>query len=279
MNWKRVAIVGTAETWKETPWTDEGLSKMGVNDAYNCGWPQAPDAWFDQHPFHAMSFHDRTKPLDKRTLVPGTYLRPQGHLEWLRKTAETAPVYLHDNAPAGWPAQAVRYPVEEISAKYRKVLRVDPTWEKDYISSGPSWMLLLALENKCECMEIYGIHLATNQERQEQRFNFEMLIGYAIGLGVDIKLPKTTPLCKSRHVYCYEPRQSTFRDPVKQTLRDIEEKRHAVFNELVTRKWWQPRGAALRSLEDLEARRLEAAQLLSRMQLEDELSAPEWRTA
>jgi len=279
VDWKRVAIIGTAQTWIETPWDDKGLSLMGVNDAYNLGWKRAPDAWFDQHPFHLMRFHDKRQPLDPKDIKPGTYLRPAGHLEWLKKTAENAPVYLHDNAPAGWPPQAMRYPVEEISAKYRKVLRIDETWPKDYVASGPAWMLLMALEQRTSRIEIYGIHLATDGERQEQRFNFELLIGYAIGLGVDIKLPKTTPLCKSKHVYCYEPRLSTFKEPLKRALVEIDTKRAETLETLVSVPWWRPRGVLQRRLEDLEARRLETVQEIRRMQLQEELSGPEWRTA
>jgi hypothetical protein len=50
VNWTRVAIVGTAQSYLKTPWTDPGLTILSLNDAYNLPAFKRADAWYDFHP-------------------------------------------------------------------------------------------------------------------------------------------------------------------------------------------------------------------------------------
>src|SRR5690349_21053380 len=101
---KRVCIVGTAPSWKETPWHDPSLEIWGLNDGYMLGYPRA-NRWYELHPFDKMWFRPKTQKAIKASDIPvGFYVRPEGHDEWLKKQAETIPVFLQKEPPAGWPA-------------------------------------------------------------------------------------------------------------------------------------------------------------------------------
>src|SRR5574341_290149 len=89
---KRCAIIGTAPSWAQCPWSDRSLEKLGLNDGYLLGVPHA-SRWYDLHPFHQMSFQPRDRRSVPQSAVPiGAYLRPEGHLDWLKTRA--FPVYL-----------------------------------------------------------------------------------------------------------------------------------------------------------------------------------------
>jgi hypothetical protein len=196
---KRAAIVGTANTWKETPWHDTGLDIFGLNDGYALGWrkgwaglPRA-NGWYDLHPFHQMSFRPKQQTHVSQADVPiGAYLRPEGHLDWLR--TREFPVYVNE-APKGWPDHVKTFPRAELEAKHGT-----------YFSSTPAWMLVHLLEQGYTTIEVYGIHLATEYEYISQRPNFEFWLRYAIDRGCKIVLPRSCPILKSKHVYAYEPK-------------------------------------------------------------------------
>lgn len=216
---RRCAIVGTAPTWKQTPWQDGTLDILGLNDAYVLGMPRATH-WFDLHPFSQMVFAagQKVSPLD----VPiGAYMRPHGHLDWLK--TRNFPVYLQD-APKGWPS-AHAFPLAEVLAFWARFwpFRVDTkgvvTPGKDYESSTPALMLMWAVWAGYTEIHIYGIHLATEWEYVSQRPNLEMLIGIAAGLGVKIILPTTAPICQGKFRYAYEPKADL---PVQAAIRQID---------------------------------------------------------
>jgi hypothetical protein len=269
--WDRIAIIGTAETWRETPWHDKTLKLMGLNDAWCLDWPRFPDVWFEQHPL------GQPNTLTPEDLPPGRHLRPEGHIAWLQKASERIPVFLQNPPPRGWPPKAQRYPIEHMSEKFRDILRVDPTWQKDYAMSGITWMLLWALDMGVKELHIYGIHLATEREYMDQRPNFELIIGWAIAKGVKIVLPPTAPILKGREVYCYEPRMSQAMDQERFRLGRINDERTRLVKKLASRGWWQPTYADRESLFQLEVDKMDCDQKLLRLWVADQSRSPEWR--
>src|SRR5688572_17091155 len=102
MEQTRAAVIGTAPSWNQCPWNDPDLYIVSLNDAYTLGVPRA-NAWYDTHPIDQMWF----RPKDQRVITsgdvpPGAYIRPEGHIEWLRERAKTIPVWLHGDPPADW---------------------------------------------------------------------------------------------------------------------------------------------------------------------------------
>jgi hypothetical protein len=168
---KRVCIVGTAESHRQTPWADPGLEIWSLNDAYSLGFPRA-NRWFELHPLDRMYFRDpRMKVVYADQVPKGFYVRPAGHLDWLKSQAATIPIYLQNDPPDGWPPNAQRFPIEQITAAFGA----------NYWASGPSYMLALAVLEGYTEIWVTGIHLATAHEYREQRPQWEHLLGRLLG--------------------------------------------------------------------------------------------------
>src|SRR5688572_8658899 len=145
---KRAAIVGTASSWKKTPWDDPAVTVVGLNDAYALGFPRA-DEWFELHPFEKMWLRPPgNAPVYAKDIPPGAYIRPTGHLDWLKQQATAIPVWLQKEPPADWPANAARLPIEAIEAEFG-----------EYWASGPVYEIAHLYMRGYREFEIYGIHL------------------------------------------------------------------------------------------------------------------------
>ena len=272
----RVAIIGTAQTWREMPWDDPTLEAWTLNDAFSLGFPRI-DRQFEQHPLDSFVFRSRQQPrITPDQLPPGRYLRPDGYLAWLQKQSQSIPVMLHDTPPDGWP-RAERYPIERIQERFAPILQITPEWPTPYACSGPIWMLLYALDQGYTEIHFYGIHLATDKEYRDQRPNLELAIGYAIGQGVNVVIPVGSPLCKDTHVYCYEPRQNQAHDGLRWTLSEMDRERTQLTAAIAKRPWFQR--AARARLHALEVRREDVGQQLGRAKYAAQLQRPEFHAA
>ena len=205
---KRCAIIGTAPSWAQCPWPDQALEKWGLNDGYLLGVPHAA-RWYDLHPFHQMSFQSRDRRAVPQAAVPmGAYLRPEGHLEWLKTRG--FPVYLAEPHP-DYPTARV-FPKAQVLDFWRaywplrRNRRGTIAEGPDYEVSTPSWMLMQAVAEGYREIHVYGIHLATEWEYVQQRPNFEFLLGVARGLGVQVVLPDSAPICKATYQYAFAPK-------------------------------------------------------------------------
>ena len=91
----RFAIIGTAESWKECPWDDPGLTIISLNDAYQMKDARGQglgriDEWYDLHPLDRMWFRPKDKHEFKVGEIPeGVFVRPEGHIEWMQERAKT----------------------------------------------------------------------------------------------------------------------------------------------------------------------------------------------
>jgi hypothetical protein len=248
---KRCAIIGTAQSWKECPFGDKTLEVWGLNDAYMVGVPRA-DRWFDIHPFHQMVF--RTERNVNAADVPtGCYLRPQGHLDWLR--TRPMPVYL-EHARPDFPTSQT-FPLQQVLDffaphwPYRVTRTGQITGGPDYEVSSPSWMLMLAILEGYQEIHVYGIHLATQWEYIEQRPNFEWLLGFASGRGIKIVLPQSTPICRAKYRYGFEPKADIPLQQIEQQIVGIKTEGAKLKEELTKLPTW-----AIGRKKDLLARQV-----------------------
>lgn len=247
---KRCAILGTAPSWRQCPWNDPTLEIFGLNDAWVLGYPRV-NAWFDLHPFSAFAYYERGKPLDARTIPAGTYLRPNGHLEWLAQ--QKIPVYLQHAKPE-W-AHSITFPRDEVLAfwsrfwPWRVTRKGVVSQGEDYEVSSPAWMFMWAVANGFTEIHIYGIHLATEWEYLQQRPNLEFLIGVAAGLGIKVVLPDQVPICQSRFRYGYEPKADTAVEPWKKAAEWLQYEAKTLKQRRAHTPWYRFRQRA-----DLEAR-------------------------
>ena len=106
---ERIAIVGTAPSWRMMPWHDLGLYTASLNDAYQMDGFERADEWVDLHPMDHFFFVPEA-PAGQKALVYshqipiGHYVRPVKHLDWL--ATQTIPVWLHPDHKTQHPASA-----------------------------------------------------------------------------------------------------------------------------------------------------------------------------
>lgn len=259
---RAAAIVGTAQTWKLTPWNDLGVDILSLNDGYMLGYRGTGQlslprhtVHFDLHPFNEMNFRTPDSHTVSAFDVPvGAYLRPQGHLKWLR--SRPFPVFVN-TVPDGWPATVKAFPRKELEAKYGT-----------YFTSTPAWMLVWAIEQGYNEIHIYGIHLATEWEYLKQRPCMEYWIRHAMDRGVKIILPAKCPLLKSQHVYAYEPKPELAVDAMKLQIAKLKQEGLALHQSLAALPFYARGRKAdlLKRLEMLELELADARQTQARLQ-------------
>lgn len=246
---ERVAIVGTAQSWTKTPWSDTGLHIRSLNDAYRMKGFIRADAWYDLHPLNKFYHPHEGNQVYAHQIPPGHYCRPADHLAWLAK--QQIPVWLHPDYAtqhpdaANW-AHARAFPKAEIEQHFGR-----------YCTSSPGWMMAQAIMDGVKELHIYGIHLATEHEYIEQRPNFEMFCGALLGRGKRketvhdglrryetkdgiLVLPESAPVLQSNFQYAFEPRPRAHEDPIRWELHKLEIKRARVIEGLKRKPWWSP---------------------------------------
>lgn len=220
---RRICIMGTAPTWRDVPWNDPTLELWGLNDFYVLNPPRV-DRWFDLHPLDKMHFASRTKKIHAHQVPAGYFVRPEGHLEWLR--AQSIPVYVQDAKALG-SRSAVTFPKAEIEQM------IGP-----YFASSPAWMVGLALLEGVTELHIYGIHLATEWEYLKQKPNLAFLLGLAAGRGVKLVLPKGSPLLTESHQYAYDVDPDVPKVAVQRRMQGLQQQL-AIVEKQAQRRWWQ----------------------------------------
>jgi hypothetical protein len=264
---ERIAIVGTAGSWKMVPWADPGLRIWSLNDAYRLAGFQRADRWFDFHPISRFfSVPVGQKAIYAHQIPPGHYVRPADHIDWLSR--QQIPVYLHPDyltqhpAAAEW-KHARPFPKADVEAYFGT-----------YFTSSPGWMLALAIMEGARDISIYGIHLATEFEYVQQRPNFEFLIGRVLGPGQirtttkdgmrhydtadgHIALPEASPVLQSNFQYAFDQRPDAHVEPIKWELHKLQVKVGRKVEALRRRPSWSP--WALEQVPGAKARRVLAS--------------------
>ena len=266
---KRCCIVGTAQSWRETPWNDPSLEIFSLNDAYQLGFPRA-DRWFEIHPLDKLWYRpDDSKIVRAEDVPKGFFIRPKDHLAWLKKQAETIPVYLQEMPPADWPANARRFPFEQVFAQFGD----------DYWASGPSYMLALAFMEGYQEIWISGIHLATESEYREQRPQFESLISQLLGPNVKkskkngfrfydghvrIVLPESSPIMQHGWKYALEPKPVAPPNPYREELALTVKAKQELVKALIQWPVGKDKAHAIERLRRLEIIELDCQQMLAK---------------
>jgi hypothetical protein len=249
---KRAAIIGTAPTYKDAPWDDPAVYIGGLNDGYVLPHMKRASFWMDVHPIPEMVF----RPKGERQVRPehapvGAYLRPEGHLEWLK--TRNFPVYLHDCRECDCEAKWQAYKRGEIP--YAHEPYPFPTWPNarpfpqkavearfgTYFSSTPALMLALLLMEGYRDIGIFGIHLATEFEYVMQRPNMEFLIGMALAQGVSFTIPDKSTLLRGKHKYAVEPKPDLDLERIQRRMALIKDE-GARFQKRLAGLSWYARG-------------------------------------
>lgn len=285
MSVNRIAIVGTAPSWTQTPWTDPNTKILSLNDAYRLKGFTRADEWYDFHPldkFHLVE--PGQAQIFAHTIKPGTYVRPHDHLAWLGRQARTIPVWLHPDYlsqhpdAAGWP-RAQAFPKAEIEAHYGR-----------YFTSSPQWMLAHQMMLGYREFIITGIHLATAEEYRIQMGGFCYLLGRLLGNAKtqesvadgfrcyetsegSLKLPESSPVLRADFQYAFDPKPTAHEEPAKWDVHRFGVKRERAVTALRDAKWWHRKAPLSEALWRADAYLVDAQEQLSRLHLQQQIAS------
>jgi len=184
---KTVAIVGMSPTsCSLAPYNEPGVDIWGLNEEHAFDWFKNKDGWFQLHKPQSFRRH-----LAKRNVY--------GHYAWLKKK-HSFPIYMQHKYP-DVPA-SVEFPLHDIwedclSKVWRGKEKVR------FCTSTAAFMVALAIHQKYERIEIYGVDMSGNDEYIPQRDGMHFWMGIAIGRGIEIYVPGNNVLMMGR-LYGYE---------------------------------------------------------------------------
>ena len=176
---KKVAIVGTAMSYKEAPYGDPSWEIWGLNDHWNL-LPRAT-RWFESQSEEHCAATNCTN---------GTGLP---RMEWYRKAP--IPVYMPDHYASA--PMSIKYPLREIQAWLSEV---DPQGF-NYFTNTVSFMIALALYEGFDIIHLFGVDMAVGSEYEKQRPSCEFFLGIAKGLKVELYIPEQADLLKCMERY------------------------------------------------------------------------------
>jgi len=175
---KKVAIVGTAMTYKNAPYDDPSWEIWGLNDHWN-NLPRAT-RWFEANNAACRIAKVSHKP---------DMLR----VDWLKKCP--IPVYMeehYDDIP-----MSVKYPYDEVNDF---ICDLDESG-RDYFTNSVSFMIALAIYEGFDEISLYGVDMAVGSEYEKQRPSCEFWVGLAKGRGIKVYIPDNSDLLKTMVVY------------------------------------------------------------------------------
>jgi hypothetical protein len=159
---RKIAVVGLApSTRNQAPFEDSAWEKWGLAQDVE-SYPYLNRA-FEIHP---LSF---VKSLN----------RPYRSEERMREF--DIPLYMQEAYPEI--PNAIAYPIEDVISVVG-----------DYFNSSVAYMIGLAILEEVDCIGIWGVDMAGDDEFGYQRPNAEYMIGVARGKGIDIVIPKESSL-------------------------------------------------------------------------------------
>ncbi len=190
---------------------------------------QADEIWTLNHAFlmaWAFPRFDRVFEIHKLDWALRPELPKSGEYEAWLKEPHPFPIYMQEASPE-YPA-SVRYPFEEVCADvFGKLLRGGEM--NPYFTSSFSYMLALAVYEKFERVELYGIEMATDTEYYFQKPSGELMIGVALGRGVEVVLQPQSKLCRAQ-LYAYDRVPAVERTRAEYLL-GLYQKEHERYNQ------------------------------------------------
>lgn len=197
---KRAIITGfCANTRHMVPYNEPDVCVFGLN-AGRIFMPRA-DYWFETHGPNIWQWAIR---------------RPDKHIEWLK--AFPGPIFMHEAHPDI--PNSITYPLAEVAADvmpgnvYRWLMQdgagspgklnpdgsrvLEPQRENPYLTSSIAFQIALAIYERFEQIEIYGVDLNTGGEYAWQKPGVEYLLGIAAQRGITVVIPDDAALLKGK---------------------------------------------------------------------------------
>lgn len=182
----KVAIVGFAPSWLETPWDDETMDIWGINELYlqieaKYKKMKRVTGWFEIHDVENS---------------PSRQIK--SHHDWLKNAK--IPIFMQRKYD--WIPNSVPVPKDLIEQFVNQGMLINDVGASftDY-SNQISIMTVVALMMGYKEIHIYGVDMAANSEYQFQKSSVQFFVGLSLGYGVKFLIPKSSELCKFPRFY------------------------------------------------------------------------------
>jgi len=184
---KKVAIVGFANGRDKAPFDNPDYEIWTVNNLHQ--FVPRQDRMFEIHQRWTWDGQLHGKPADE-------------HVKFMQTCG--IPVYncqVFDDIPT-----SIRYPIELMTEEFgmQRAGFSNPNHKDGYWTNTISMMIALAIYEKFDVIEVYGVDMAVGTEYNEQRPSCEYYLGIAKGRGIEVKIPAECDLLKSRFIYGFE---------------------------------------------------------------------------
>lgn len=179
----KIALVGTASNWKETPFQDPSWQVWAISGL----WPEIPRI-------------DRLYDIHKRIV---TEEKP-GFIEFANSLEEN---WVIQGKNPKYP-KARAYPVDLYIQKHGR----------EPFASSCAWMLAEAIAQEPEVIGLWGFNMTAESEYGHQKPGVRQLIGYAQAKGIEIVTPPGSELMLLPWMYGFEEKPAVLEAITKRKL-------------------------------------------------------------
>jgi hypothetical protein len=242
MSFHKHAILGFTEHRKLAPFADPAWLIKGINDLYY-EFPETPFErveWYQVHDWKRPDIPPRPPSVGDFSEGP-PHPRDPNHVLWLAETAKHCPVYLMEPPPEVPDAKIL--PREAIYAYFR-----DATDKPvKYFTNSVSWMIAMSIMELAPesngrrplyddaTIGVWGVDMmvagGAGSEYGWQRPSVEWLLGYAMGAGIKVHIPRESELLKTAFDYG-DTTKEYFRHLVYNRRQQMSAQRGQMHNQL-----------------------------------------------
>lgn len=209
--YKKVAIVGFADTKSEAPYPDPTWEIWGLNDLH--GTIPRYDRWFDIHP--RSNIEQDCNLMRNKGVTPPENIGLNG----LKKL--NVPIYMHDHFDDI--PNSIKFPLDEVVKSFQF---------GEYMTNSVSYMIALAILEGYQEISVYGVDMAVGGEYVEQRPSCEYWLGIAAGRGIKLYIPPASDLCHTRFMYGFqEAKQSAWEEKMDSMLKNMMQRQQGIQNQ------------------------------------------------
>ena len=207
---RKVAIVGFSNTRDQAPFDNKDYEIWTVNNLHQ--FVPRQDRIFEIHQRWTWDGQLHGKPADE-------------HVKFMQTCV--IPVYncqVFPDIPT-----SIRYPIELMTEEFGmpRAGFTNPDHKDGYWTNSISMMIALAIYEKFDVIEVYGVDMAVGTEYNEQRPSCEYYLGIARGRGIEVRLPAECDLVKSRYIYGFEDDKiHAWELKVKKTVSEMQKRKY-----------------------------------------------------
>lgn len=181
---KTVAIVGTAENTRNGVLTSKADEIWTMNWFYLYDFIPRISRLFEMHPIWVTG---RSKEPEHKKV--------RDHWKWMHKKH---PFPIYTLLPLKAVPNSIPFPIQEVTEDIfgRRLLRGDKP--SDFYASSVDYMLAMAIHEKFDVIELYGVEMGSQTEYRYQRESCAFFCGLAMGRGITVRLEPNSILMKQR---------------------------------------------------------------------------------